>query len=73
MAKPKKKTTKRVHPAQTPAGYVITGLLMWVVGYLLFILAVDSGSYLQWAGVFTALVWGFVRVIEGSYQYIKQR
>jgi uncharacterized membrane protein len=74
---PAKKTTKQtkkasVHPAQTAGGYVVTGLLMWLVGYLLSLLAVDSGSLLQWLGVLVAFGWGFVRIVEGLYKFIKK-
>jgi uncharacterized membrane protein len=69
----KKTANKKTHPVQTPGGYIVTGLIMWLVGYLLFILAVDSGSLLQWAGVFVAVIWGLVRIIEGSYQLIKKK
>lgn len=68
----KKKQTK-VHPAQTPHGYIVTGLIMWLVGYLLFILAVDSGSLLQWLGVLVAGIWGAVRIIEGTYQFFTKK
>ncbi len=65
MVQKKKNNRKSLHPAQTPFGYVITGLIMWLVGYLLSILAVDSGSLLQWAGVMVAAAWGTVRVFQG--------
>lgn len=68
----KKKQTK-VHPAQTPHGYIVTGLIMWLVGYLLFILAVDSGSLLQWLGTLVAGVWGTVRIVEGTYQFFSKK
>lgn len=67
----KKKT--QVHPAQTPGGYIVTGLIMWLVGYMLAILAIDSGSLLQWLGVIVAFVWGLVRIVEGTYQFIKKK
>lgn len=71
--KAQRKTKKQsIHPAQTPGGYVVTGLIMWLVAYLLSILAVDSGSLLQWLAVLVALVWGSVRIVEGSYQFIKK-
>lgn len=74
MPAPKKKTApSSVHPVQTPLGYVITGLLMWLVGYLLSILAIDSGSLLQWLGVLVAFGWGLVRIIEGAYQLITKK
>jgi hypothetical protein len=68
----KKSVVTKPHPAQTPAGYVITGLIMWLVGYLLFILAVDSGSLLEWLGVLIAAGWGFIRVSEGLYKLISK-
>jgi len=67
-----KKQTK-IHPAQTPGGFIVTGLLMWLIGYLLFLLAVDSGSLLQWFGVLVALVWGFIRITEGTYRFFTQK
>lgn len=76
MASPKKQSNKKQaqkHPAQTPGGYVVTGLIMWLVGYLLSILAVDSGSLLQWAGVIVAAVWGCIRIVEGTYQFIRKK
>lgn len=69
----KKAKQKKLHPAQTPGGYMVTGLIMWVVGYLLTILAIDSGSLLQWLGVLVAFIWGFVRITEGTYQFIKKK
>ena len=72
MAASKKTSQKKLHPAQTPGGYVITGLIMWLVGYLLAMLAIDSGSLLQWLGVLVALVWGLIRIVEGLYQFVKK-
>lgn len=70
----KKKSTKpKQHPVQTPLGYVVTGLLMWLVGYLLLILAVDSGSNLQWLGVFVAVIWGAIRIIEGGFKLLMSK
>lgn len=68
-----KKQQTKIHPAQTPGGYVVTGLIMWLIGYLLFLLAVDSGSLLQWLGVLVAIVWGSVRIIEGTYQFFAKK
>ena len=68
---PVTKKTK-LHPAQTPAGFLVTGLLMWFVGYLLMTVAVQSGSLLQWLGVFLALSWGLIRVGEGLYKLLKK-
>lgn len=72
MAQSKKTSPKKLHPVQTPGGYVATGLIMWLVGYLLALLAIDSGSLLQWLGVLVALVWGFIRIVEGTYKFMKK-
>jgi uncharacterized membrane protein len=69
----KKKAAKKVHPVQTPGGYIVTGLIMWVVGYMLAILAIDSGSLLQWLGVLIAFGWGLVRIVEGTYQFFMKK
>jgi len=68
----KKKKAAKVHLAQTPTGYLVTGLLMWIVGYLLLILALESGNLIQWLGVLLAFTWGLFRIVEGLYKHIKQ-
>ncbi len=68
-----KKKAQKLHPAQTPGGYIVTGLIMWLVGYLLSLLAIDSGSSLQWLGVLVAFLWGLVRIVEGTYQFFAQK
>lgn len=50
---------------QQPIGYVASALILWIAGYILFSLAVDSGSILQWLGTIVAIVWGTVRFIKG--------
>jgi uncharacterized membrane protein len=73
MAQAKKTAQPKLHPVQTPGGYVVTGLIMWLIGYMLAILAIDSGSLLQWLGVLVALVWGFIRIVEGTYKFITKK
>ncbi len=73
MVQRKKLQKQSVHPAQTPGGYIITGLIMWAIGYLLSILAVDSGSLLQWAGTAMAFIWGSVRVIQGVVRALSDK
>jgi len=75
VKKTTKKTTKsaRLHPAQTPSGYLMTGLLMWLAGYLLLSLALESGNLLQWLGVFLAFIWGAIRMGEGFFKLSKRK
>jgi len=73
MPAAKAKKNAKVHPVMTPAGYVLTGLVMWLMAYLLVMLAVDSGSLLQWLGALVALVWGLVRILEGVHKAFKKK
>lgn len=73
MVQKKKLQKQPVHPAQTPGGYVVTGLIMWVIGYMLSVLAVDSGSLLQLAGTAIAFIWGSVRIIQGIVRAISDK
>lgn len=67
-----KKTTANIHPAQTPGGYVVTGIIMWIIGYVLLSLAINSGSMFQWAGFLVALIWGGVRIAQGIRMKLSQ-
>lgn len=73
MPKGRKATSQSVHPAQTPGGFVVTGLIMWAVAYLLMLLAIDSGSLIQWFGTLVAILWGGVRITEGVYKFFKSK
>lgn len=57
--------------AQTPLGYIITGFIMWIVGYALFVLATDSGSLIQWLLTIIAWIWGVVRIAQGIRARLK--
>lgn len=65
MAKVTKKTTQ-LNFWQKPAGYFVSTAVLLVAAYVLFSLAVDSGSILQWLGALVALLWGVARFIQGS-------
>jgi len=73
MPQAKKGKKKTRHPAQTPVGYIVTGVIMWVIGYVLFVLATDSASMLQWAGTLVAFAWGGVRIVQGIRRYFVKR
>lgn len=49
----------------TPIGLFISGLLLYATSYILFSLALGSGSYWQWMLMFVALVWGSKRIMRG--------
>lgn len=66
------KKKNQPHPTQTAGAYMVTGLLMWIAGYLLALLALDSGNLVQWVGVLIAFVWGTVRIIEGLIKLAKE-
>lgn len=67
-------TKSRLHrQASSPAGYITTGLIMWVLGYILGSLAIDSGSILQWIGTIIAFAWGLVRIIQGVFMATKRQ
>ncbi len=72
MAKSKNKSKISEKSMQTPVAYLITGLAMWLVAYILLLLATDSGSNLEWLGFFVAFSWGMVRIIQGLQRYLKK-
>jgi hypothetical protein len=72
MAKAKKTSRLNEKSLQTPLAYLITGLAMWLVAYVLLLLATDSGSNLEWLGFFVGFVWGMVRIIQGLQRYLKK-
>jgi uncharacterized membrane protein len=57
---------------QQPAGYFLTAVVLWIVGYILFSLAVDSGSILQWVGTLVAVIWGLGRFLQGVKRLIRR-
>jgi hypothetical protein len=66
---------KRINPDQfrTPQAYLVTGLVMWLIGYILFLLATDSASTLQWLGFFIAVIWGAIRICQSAVLFFKKK
>ena len=58
-------TKKHARFLNQPVGYLLSAAVLFAAGYLLFSLAVDSGSIAQWAGVLLALVVGLIRLAQG--------
>lgn len=56
----------------TALGHLVLLVIIWVIGFNLFLLAIDSGSLLQWCGVIISLVWGFYHLIEATKLFIKK-
>jgi protein-S-isoprenylcysteine O-methyltransferase Ste14 len=74
MAKQSKKSRKQqtLTFTQTPAGYVVTGLVLLVVAYYLLFVAIDTGSLLMWLGTLMAIVWGLRRIIQAIILKLKK-
>ena len=53
-------------------GHLVLSAIIWVIGFNLFLLAVDSGSFLQWGGVIISLVWGLYHLIEAAKLFVKK-
>lgn len=53
-------------------GHLVLSAIIWVIGFNLFLLAVDSGSLLQWGGVLVCLFWGLYHLIESLELFIKK-
>lgn len=53
-------------------GHLVLVAIIWVIGLNLFLLAVDSGSLLQWGGVIISLIWGLYHLIEATKLFIKK-
>ncbi len=66
---------KRISSNQftTPQAYLVTGLVMWLIGYVLFLLATDTASTIQWLGFFVAIVWGAIRIIQSINLFLKKK
>lgn len=76
--KPATRQEKIQHFWDQPVSYLLSATLLWIVAYVMFSLAVDSGSILQWFITIFALIWGFVRFTQGfkkllSLKYGKRR
>lgn len=53
-------------------GHLILSVIIWVIGFNLFLLAVDSGSLLQWGGVVISLIWGLYHLVEATKLFVKK-
>jgi hypothetical protein len=53
-------------------GHVVLALIIWIIGFNLLILAIDTGSLLQWGGVFVSLFWGLYHLLQSTQMFIKK-
>ncbi len=57
----KKKLTKEQKAFKfydSARGHLILALIIWFIGFNILILAIDSGSLVQWGAVVVSLIWG---------------
>lgn len=53
-------------------GHVVLAVIIWVIGFNLFLLATDTGSLLQWGGVIASLVWGLYHLLNAAYLFFNK-
>lgn len=56
----------------TATGHLVLMLIIWVIGYVLFWVAVDTGSILQWTGVVICLSGGTYHLIKAISGLLKK-
>ena len=73
---PKKKLLTKEQKAfrfyQSPSGHIVLAVIIWFIGFNLALLAIDTGSLLQWGGVFVSLFWGLYHLLQGLHMYFKK-
>lgn len=82
MVKKRAKSTSKKRPLtkeqkafrfyDSALGHFVLAAIIWTIGFNLFLLAVDSGSLLQWGGVIISLVWGLYHLVEATKLFIKK-
>ena len=45
-------------------GHLILVIIIWFIGFNLLLLAIDTGSLLQWSGVFVSFLWGMHHLVQ---------
>ena len=45
-------------------GHLVLTLIIWFIGFNLLLLAIDTGSLLQWGAVIVSLLWGMHHLIQ---------
>lgn len=53
-------------------GHLVLMLIVWVIGYSLFWVAVDTGSTLQWLLVIFSLFYGTYHLVQAIRLFIKK-
>ncbi|MCA9343124.1 hypothetical protein KC950_03895 [Candidatus Saccharibacteria bacterium] len=77
---PKKQSTKKKLTKEQRAfkfydsarGHLILALIIWFIGFNILILAIDSGSILQWATVVVSLIWGGHHITQSIKIFLQQ-
>mgnify|MGYP001447572191 CR=1 FL=1 len=53
-------------------GHLILALIIWFIGFNILILAIDSGSMLQWGAVVVSLIWGGHHLTQSIKIFLQQ-
>lgn len=70
---PKKKLTKEQRAFRfydSARGHLVLAIIIWFIGFNLGLLAIDTGSLLQWGGVIVSLFWGAHHVVQATKLFI---
>ena len=70
--KPVTKEQKAFRFYNTAAGHLVLTVIIWFIGFNLFLLATDTGSLLQWGGVLISLFWGLYHLIAAIRMFVKK-
>ncbi len=53
-------------------GHLVLMMIVWVIGYSLFWIAVDTGSTLQWVLVIFSLFYGIYHLVQAIRLFVKK-
>lgn len=71
----KKKLTKEQRAFRfydSALGHLVLAAIIWIIGFNLTLLAVDTGSLLQWGGVLISLFWGLYHLSKATQLFVKK-
>ena len=77
---PKKQSKKKKPTKQQKAfrfydssrGHLILALIIWFIGINILMLAIDSGSLLQWGVFIVSLIWGAHHITQSIKIFLQQ-
>ncbi len=66
------KNSKMFRFYKSAIGHLVLMLIVWVIGYSIFWVAVDTGSTLQWLLVILSLFFGIYHLVQATSLFIKK-